>query len=755
LYRGTAGTEVAYLLRLLLNRLDLSPDHPKLRILASSASLEPGDPASMAFLSAFFGVPWSPEQIVSGEHVAAQLTGTEPPLEAGLFAKLADAQTAPEQEQHAAIADISRSLNGTSGGVDPVQNLTDAFEAPQSGVSARVRQACALDGVPRAVSLSHFAATLFGSAPVGELQKAARGFLISRALCDSAGVSSLPPFRLHWFFKNIEGLWACTHPRCVATPSEDRTVGSLFDSTRILCDSATTKHRVLELLYCEQCGTLLFGGSRLTLSQNRGWELLTVEPDIEGLPDRKAASFVDRRHYEQFAVFWPQGLQELHEDAKKWTQSGNDDSSNPARWDVASLNTLSGRVVLGVKGPQVPDGPWVTGRLFHLHRLKDKAAGEHVSALPAVCPCCAADYSRRLIRKSPIRGFRTGFSKVSQLLSKELFYQLGTADARKLVIFSDSREDAAGISNGVERLHYRDLVREAMYDELYRACNAESGFLTDLRATGTATSRDARAFCEANPDRAAQIEQHLSLATAVIPGGLAPALVAALQSQQQLARADIEEIERRAATQSIPLRVLFEAPASDPDPSRAGLLIHRLKKVGVNPAGNDVLYQEFKYDGEYRHWTTLFDFSAPSKCWRTGLSDEAELAKTTKLTRRVISELCGVLFNRSYFGFESAGLGYPCLDLDDSHWPTLASSCGIPTAAFRNIASGTLRIMGDLYRYHQEPQEFPLSDWPDWASVRVALKDYVDACAGEHGVAPSAWPCLSSGGKVQSRPHPA
>ena len=40
LYRGTAGTEVAYLLRLLLHRLGLGPNSPQLRILASSASLE-------------------------------------------------------------------------------------------------------------------------------------------------------------------------------------------------------------------------------------------------------------------------------------------------------------------------------------------------------------------------------------------------------------------------------------------------------------------------------------------------------------------------------------------------------------------------------------------------------------------------------------------------------------------------------------------------------------------------------------------
>src|SRR5208337_2146490 len=38
-YRGTPGTEVAYLIRVLLGRLGLSPESPQLRIIASSASL--------------------------------------------------------------------------------------------------------------------------------------------------------------------------------------------------------------------------------------------------------------------------------------------------------------------------------------------------------------------------------------------------------------------------------------------------------------------------------------------------------------------------------------------------------------------------------------------------------------------------------------------------------------------------------------------------------------------------------------------
>src|SRR5258708_15162064 len=53
-YRGTPGTEVAYILRLLLSRLGLTPDSPKLRILTTTASLE-SDERGRKFLREFFG----------------------------------------------------------------------------------------------------------------------------------------------------------------------------------------------------------------------------------------------------------------------------------------------------------------------------------------------------------------------------------------------------------------------------------------------------------------------------------------------------------------------------------------------------------------------------------------------------------------------------------------------------------------------------------------------------------------------------
>ena len=53
-YRGTPGTEVAYILRLLLDRIGLNPNSDQLAILATSASVT-NDSKSRAFLREFFG----------------------------------------------------------------------------------------------------------------------------------------------------------------------------------------------------------------------------------------------------------------------------------------------------------------------------------------------------------------------------------------------------------------------------------------------------------------------------------------------------------------------------------------------------------------------------------------------------------------------------------------------------------------------------------------------------------------------------
>ena len=163
--------------------------------------------------------------------------------------------------------------------------MKQVLEAGPASVEARLLRASSVDGQTRAVSLGQFGRDLFGPEMEPSLvARASRGLMRARAVCEDGGGSSLPSFRFHWFFRNIEGLWACTAPGCQCDGGE-RPIGKLYANSRILCENLADLHRVLETLYCEQCGVVFVGGSRLTLRDNTGWELLATDPDVEGIPD--------------------------------------------------------------------------------------------------------------------------------------------------------------------------------------------------------------------------------------------------------------------------------------------------------------------------------------------------------------------------------------------------------------------------------------------------------------------------------------
>src|SRR6185503_10034 len=66
-------------------------------------------------------------------------------------------------------------------------------------------------------------------------------------------------------------------------------------------------------------------------------------------------------------------------------------------------------------------------------------------ALPQVCPRCGQNNDRTK-RPSPIRTFRAGLGQARLLLAKHLLRSLPAGKARRLVAFTDSRDDAAKLA---------------------------------------------------------------------------------------------------------------------------------------------------------------------------------------------------------------------------------------------------------------------------------------------------------------------
>jgi Lhr-like helicase len=717
LYRGTAGSEVAYLLRVLLHRLGLSPDHDQLRIFASSASLEREDPASLDFLKDFFGCDWAPHQIIPGSHEVLPAAG---PISTGESRALARLGSALADADADAIANAAADCARAFGEEKSATALPDALLGNADRLRAKLILAAAdSSGAPATASLDDYAAALVADtlSDPADQQLAIRGLFYARAQVpgDAAIEAGLPSMRLHWFFRNVEGLWACTLPGCCCTGTYDdgaRTCGELFDRAEILCNAASVKHRVLELLYCEQCGTTMFGGRRLILSDNRGWELLNHDPNIEGVPDRQRAQYVERRTYDEFAVFWPLGHTTPAADGlRNWRQPTFDRAKpGQGQWLPATLDALSARLTLSFPPPVCPDTA-IKGYAFVVPGAPASTRG-----LPAKCPQCAVNYRERTSRKSPIRGFRTGFSRLSQILSKELFGTIGeeTPASRKLVVFSDSREDAADIANGIERNHFSDVARRIAFSELQNEVTTAPALLDAAERGDPADSPEA-----------AEMASAVALANEDVEK-LSDAVRAAVEPQVLEARAKIAAIRAQRSDRTVPLRVLFEGKAA---PTDAGALITRLAELGINPAGPHVRYQRYEIDvNQYGRWDGLFDWTNPDRpVFRNDLSPQGQVARET-LRSRVAAETCSVLFSRLYFGFEAAGLGYACLhpELDLAR---AAAEAGLSESEFRSVCSAAIRVLGQKFRYPQVPPEFDLTGWPTVADGAAWFVRFVEACA--------------------------
>ena len=116
---------------------------------------------------------------------------------------------------------------------------------------------------------------------------------------NAVGTAPLP-MRVHLMLRNLQGLWVCVSPTC--SQARARTgpcpAGAMYYVPTLTCQCGS---RILELLYCEPCGEIFFGGYRDSTGNPNEWYLSPDRPNLEGAPD---LSSIDR-DYDRYAVFWP------------------------------------------------------------------------------------------------------------------------------------------------------------------------------------------------------------------------------------------------------------------------------------------------------------------------------------------------------------------------------------------------------------------------------------------------------------------
>lgn len=763
LYRGTQGTEVAYLLKLVLNRLGLHPHHPQLRILASSASIVADDSKegkkSKEFLEDFFGVDWNkkPFHIIKGENnLVADLPQSEKKLPINPFKEIALKYSEAKEDIsnpnfisacEAAATQIATDFkipiqgNGVEQFLTVITNPIFLLKERLFSPCKNYQAVCSLKAEGDDSEETYFAETIFEQTDNQEdLQNALRGLLIARALLDEKEFSEkikipderkLPRFRFHYFFRNIEGVWASVNPKDIENKEgyndEERTAGKLFSTSKINSENG---NRILELLYCDNCGTTFFGGSR-SIGKNGTWELLPLSPKIEGIPEKTPGKLVDKRTYQEYGIFWPQGKQKFTKHTQRYGRNAGQEADNwndqplvntsdtrdyIAQWIPAILNVKSGDVGTGNKNDKETPQDWINGRMFYIFQngndvanelwLTQNLAHETHYALPCVCPCCGTDYSEKKSRKTTLRAFRTGFAKTGQIFAKELMLQLpDKVDERKLVVFSDSREDAAQVANGIERNHFTDLLRETLLYELHRNILKKNELVI--------------AFDNADENTKQKFEREQPIifdeVNTLFYNSNSP-------NQQDKAKA-LDKINQ-FRSKSINVRELVDlSPSFNLAP-----IVKNLAKLGVNPGGLNIsIRQKEIANGVWVDWYNLIDF-LQEPLWKAQANLNSFIQE---IRNNSFDELSQMFFGQLFYSFESSGFGYLSINPSSSQINHFAGLLNIRPALFLDIVNSSIRILGDKYKHNYS--DFPnRNPFTSFDSLPPALKRWIKNVASKN-----------------------
>lgn len=569
LYRGTQGTEVAFLLRNFLDRLGLGADSPQLRVIGTSASL---DDSGEEYLEQFFGVDRTKFKIISGA-----------PREVRASIPLAN------EEVRAAL---------TTG-------------HPVPGLDKAITEACRTpNGGPRATRLSEITKRLF-VVPDDRLLGD-----VLRTLARSP-VEDQVPFRAHLFLRTMRGLWACSDPACTEVAPEDafvsRSVGRLFARPAQFCPCGG---RVLEALYCFHCGDISLGGFLLREDQDGGAFIAADAADDAG----EVARLVSRRSQASYRWYRP-GLERSSE---TWTHVGPDGKSITFAFAAARMHPKLGYLQVGADDP--------TGSV-----LTSSGAPDDFSppALPSRCPRCLHVERQHAFRRgtvrSPIRAHTQGTDQASQLLVSEIVRSTGDQGAiSPTIVFTDSRDAAAGTAVGLAMNHYSDMLRQLTLQYLD---SAEDGVVRLLRDGGS-------------------------------PGGLAPS---------EATRYRELEVEFPDPAFAYQLRARGRASASDHavitafEAERKGNrrrswtdlvehLVVRLVELGVPPGGPRASLLTLAED-DSRPWNLVFEPPSPGE-WTPLPADNSRERLRAVYRRSLVESLGESLFGTSGRDAETAVVGH-------------------------------------------------------------------------------------------------
>ena len=594
-HRGTAGTEVSLVVRMLLRRLGLTPESPQLRIIATTASLEPEH--GRQYVQEFFGVAADRFRFIKGQPIQLLLP-EEKRLDITKYSESIVPDDLYEKERY-------------------LRNQVRVDRA-----ASMLRDACIVDGEIKPKTISELSRKIFKEQKDNAAKEMANVLLGIASNLDKT-ISEEPRFRAHMFVRTVRGMWACSNPDCSEVLPEfnyeDRQIGKLFANPALRCKCGGC---VLELLYCFHCGEAYLGGfaEKPKNEDPASWYLSSGGAHISS----KGRDRVFRRQYGEYMWYWPKKVPSI----KSWKHGipDSDNLSAEAQFLKAGYDPFTGLLQAGklrgsgtLLGRQLPDSD-----------------GLEIPALPVVCPSCGFKERQRHnehffkgIVRSPIRAHTMGAQIATQILVDRLLDSQAAPNSElpQTIIFTDSRDDASEVSAAIELNHFKDLIRQL----IFKSRDSEQPLSRIFKKATTVKA------AELTLEEQAQLKegksQHPDVYIAYALGATEGADETHLKQIRQF------EEEEQSTSGSILIGILIDS------------ISKKLVALGVNPAGPKPSLRSFGNEDWWKY------FVAPTGEWNA-LPTELRPAGENRIYQLLHKEVLDSIFSSAGRDLESIGLGF-------------------------------------------------------------------------------------------------
>jgi DEAD/DEAH box helicase domain-containing protein len=662
-YRGSQGTEVAIVVRNLLDRLGLEHDSPQLRCLGTSASLDGEEGRN--YLEQFFGVNKNTFSVYPG-------TPAMPEAELPL-----------DQDTVLSYSESIQSNDKAS-----IESFIEQF-SPRDSIGVACLEAGRLDDGRVVPARLH----ALGNKLLGEnYSEDALETVFIAASHEKlrSWEKPQPAFRSHMFLRQIQGMWACSNPGCTEIEDEyryeGRTIGKLYKNPALKCDCGG---QVLELLYCYDCGEAYLGG------------YVTIPPKgleednlffLESTPAKNLdkPDMVFERTYGDFMWYWPgKSPNNLFDDTWNHQKPKTSDGSKTSGSKQVSFSFVPATYnsTFGLLQPAGP-GDESNGTMFTCSQ------DLNIAALPERCPSCGASKHQFNLEafyssfvQSPIRGLRTGLNATTQLIADRTVSSLAEkGNAAQMITFTDSRDDAADVAAGLELNHFRDLIRQLLYQFISDRDNLSIDDYKEMVGK--------KAKGEGLTDKEEEIVNNLLATNQGVFMALTMAAIGSPADEQKDLIKKFENDQLQSGKISWP--------------SLVQKIERKLIELGVNPGGAEASIQKEKEASWWRYFEPLNNGD-----W---VPLDLSVAKDFReqLRRLLSGHVASALFDGAGRDLESMGVAY--IGVSGDHSLKLSMKKDEAEAYLANV----IRILGQKNFYEGSGKNVTSSNAPR------ALREYIE-----------------------------